>query len=157
MRLSKKAAFTLGIALVAFVVLLFAYVLPIATKVRADLRAYETRVAYRDDCKLHTTPLPESVVEDLCLKLDITGSSEHCQPNSVVYAPDLFDEIKTHFNDLPDQDKTYDIVQDKLGVYLDRCEKPYPTEFMCVIMIFEAIVSIPSHSSLIKMRCTTES
>jgi hypothetical protein len=72
--------------------LLFVYVLPVITKVRAGLKAYETHVAYRDNYKLHTTPFATGVVADLCLKLGITESSEHCQPNAVVYTPDLFDE-----------------------------------------------------------------
>src|SRR6266498_4081310 len=97
MKLSKKAATVLGIALVIFVIVLFVYVLPIITKMNADLKAYETRVAYRDDYKLHTTPLAKSMVEDICSQLGIRESSDHCQPNAVVYAPDLFEEIKTYF------------------------------------------------------------
>lgn len=126
MKLSKKAATVLGIALVIIVAGLFIYILPIITKMDADLKAYETRVAYRDDYKLHTTPLTKSVVDDICLQLDIRESSDHCQSNAVVYAPDLFDEIKTYFRNLPDQDKTYDVVRDKLGAYLDSCEEPAP-------------------------------
>ena len=126
MRLSKKAVSLLGITLVVFVLLLFVYVLPIVTRVNADLKAYETRVAYRDDYKLHTTPLATSTVEDVCLRFGIKESSEHCQSNAVVYAPDFFDEIKDYFRNLPDHDKTYDVVQDKLGAYLDYCEKPNP-------------------------------
>lgn len=113
----------LGTILVILGVLLFVYVLPVVTKVRAGLKAYETHVAYRDNYKLHTTPLATDVVADLCLKLNITESSEHCQPNAVVYAPDLFDEIKTYFKNLPDKDKTYDTVQDYLGSYLVSCHK----------------------------------
>lgn len=133
MKLSKKATTVLGIALVTFAVVLFVYVLPIVTKVNADLRAYETQVAYRDNYKLHTTPLDASVVEDICLKLDIKESSEHCQPNNMVFAPDFFDEIKIYFGNLPDQDKTYELVQDKLGAYLDHCEKPAPDgHYRCI-------------------------
>jgi len=123
MRRSKKAVIILGIALVILVVALLVYVLPIVSRVRADLKAYETRVAHRDDYTLHTTPLETNVVEDICVKLGIQESSEHCQPNTVVYAPDLFDEIKTYFNNLPNKDKTYDTVQDYLGKYLTSCNK----------------------------------
>ena len=125
-KFGKRGATILGITLVIFVVVLFAYVLSIVTKVRADLKAYETRVASRYDNELYTTPLPLSVVEDICLNLGIKESSENCQPNNVVYAPDLFDEIETHFKNLPDREKTYDVVQAKLGAYLDYCEKPDP-------------------------------
>jgi hypothetical protein len=93
MKLSKKAKLILGIALVVLGVLLFAYVLPIVAKVRADLKAYEAQVAYRKDYKLHTTPLSINVVNDICSKLNIEDTSENCRPGAVVYAPDLFDEI----------------------------------------------------------------
>lgn len=126
MRLSRKAITILGLMLVLIAAVLIAYVLPLITKVNADLKAYETRVAYRDDYKLHTTPLPKSVVEEICTQLDIKESSEHCKSNGVIYAPDLFEEIKIYFRNLPDQDKTRDVVEDKLGAYLDYCEKPYP-------------------------------
>ena len=124
MRLSKKVTTIFGIALVVIVVLLYVYVLPFVNKVNQGLNAYETRVAYRDNYKLHTTPLPKNVVDDICSKLEIKTSSENCKPNAVVYAPELFDEIKVYFRDLPNQDKTYDIVQDKLGTYLVYCENP---------------------------------
>jgi hypothetical protein len=132
MKLSKKGMSVLGITLVVLVVLLLVYGLPIVTKVRADLKARETQVAYRNDYKLHTTPLSADVIDDICSKLNIQESSESCQPDAGVYAPDLFDEIKTYFNNLPDHDKTYDIVQEKLGVYLDYCGKPYPNgDYRC--------------------------
>lgn len=126
MRLSKIFTLIIGVALVIFAIMLFRFLLPIATTVNENLKTYNTRIAYRDNYKLHTTPLATSVVEDICLNLDIKESSEHCQSNSVVYAPDLFDEIKTYFQNLPDKNKTYYVVQDKLGAYLDRCEEPYP-------------------------------
>jgi hypothetical protein len=90
------------------------------------MKAYKTRIAIRDDYTLHTTPLPESVVDEICSNLSIKETSENCQPNVVVYAPELFDEIKTYFGNLPKQEKTYNVVQEKLGTYLDYCEKPYP-------------------------------
>jgi hypothetical protein len=126
MKMGKRAATILGITLVVFVVLLFAYVLPIVTKVGADLQAYETQVAYRNDYKLHTKPLSEDVVYDICSKLNIQETSENCQSGATVYAPDLFDEIKIYFKSLPEPNKTYGIVQEKLGAYLEYCEKPYP-------------------------------
>ncbi len=105
MRLSKKVAIILGITLVVSVVLLYVYVLPVVNKVNADLNAYETHIAYRDDYKLHTTPLSKDVVDDICSKLEIKTSSENCKPDAVVYAPELFDEIKVYFKDLPNQIK----------------------------------------------------
>ena len=125
MRLNKKILI-LGISLIIGSVLLFVYIFPFVHKVDASLLAYETRVANRDNYKLHTTPLLENVVEELCLKLDIMEFSEHCQNGVIVYAPELFGEIKTYFQNLPHPDRTYNVVQDKLGNYLDYCENPYP-------------------------------
>ena len=123
--MSRKTILILAITLIVLIVA-FVYIVPVVIEVNAGLRTYETQVAYRDDYKLHTTPLPKSVVDDLCLKLAIKESSEHCQSNAVVYTPDLFDEIKAYFKNPPDQDKTYQFVQEKLGVYLDYCEDPDP-------------------------------
>ena len=126
MKISKRAILILGITLALGTMVLFIYILPIATKVNASLKVYETQSAIKKDYKLHTTALPKSVVEDLCLKLDIKESSEQCQADAVVYAPDLFDEIKAYFKNLPKEDKTYDVIQDKLGAYLDYCAEPDP-------------------------------
>ncbi|SRR6266540_3139745 len=126
MRLSKKVTSVLAVALIVCVVLFIAYVLPVVGKVRAGLNTYETRAAYRDDYKLHTTPLSKDKVNDICSKLGIETSSENCKSGAVVYAPDLFDEIKIYFRNLPSQDATYNIVQDRLGTYLVYCEKPAP-------------------------------
>ena len=117
----RKILALLGILLLMCTALFYIYILPAAKVVIADMQAYETCVAIRDDYTLHTTPLEKSVVEDICLKLGIQTSSEDCQPNAVVYAPDLFDEIKAYFRDLPDQEKTYATVQDKLGNYRVFC------------------------------------
>jgi hypothetical protein len=90
-------------------------------------KTIETRVASRDDYKLYATPLTEEVVHDICSKLNLKETSENCQPDAIVYAPDLFDEIKAYFNKLPDQDKTYDTVQDYFGKYLWTCRKTTST------------------------------
>jgi hypothetical protein len=121
--MNRKMRWILGITLVIFLLLL-AYVLPIITTFWTDLKAYETQVAYRDDYKLHTTPLPATTIADLCAKLGINASNEHCESKAVVYAPDLFDEIQTYFRNLPQENRTYALVEDRLGAYLDGCEKP---------------------------------
>jgi hypothetical protein len=125
MRSNKRIIISLGFVFLLLVIA--SYILwPIALELYSDQVAYETRIAYRDDYTLHTTPLAESVVQDVCLKLGILESNEHCQPGVMVYAPDLFDEIKMYFVNLPGPNKTYEVVQDKLGAYLDYCEKPNP-------------------------------
>ena len=52
-KFGKRGTTILGITLVIFVVVLFAYVLPIVTKVKADLKAHETRVASRYEIIAH--------------------------------------------------------------------------------------------------------
>ena len=131
MKLSKKRI-TILVVLLAFLSLICFFVLPIADRTNKDLRAYETRIAYRDNYRLHTTPLTNAMVDDICSKLNIKETSENCQPSAVVYAPDFFNEIKSYFNSLPDQDKTYATVQDRLGKYLVSCEKPDPNgNYLC--------------------------
>ncbi len=125
MRLSKKTNTVLGIALVAFVLLICLYnIFPVVNAIYTKVNVYKTSVAYRDNYKLHTTPLPKIVVDDLCLKLAIEDSSESCNSAALVYAPDFFDEIKTYFNGLPDESKTYNAVQSILGTYLIHCGTP---------------------------------
>lgn len=125
MRLSKKTNVVLGIALVVFVFLICLYnIFPVANTVYTRVIVYKTSVAYRDNYKLHTTPLPKNVVDDLCLKLFIKDSSESCNPDAIVYAPDLFDEVKAYFNGLSDESKTYEAVQSILGTFLIHCGTP---------------------------------
>lgn len=126
MKRRQKASAALGVLLFVCIAVVYIYVLPAAKIIRVDLQEYETHIAVRDDYTLHTTPLDKSVVEDICQKLDIQAFSANCQPNAVVYAPDFFDEIKTYFRNLPDQEKTYAIVQDTLGDYLVFCGMPDP-------------------------------
>jgi hypothetical protein len=111
------------ITIIAFIAMV-AYILPIIAKINTGLNAYQTQVANRNDYQLHTSPLPKSVTDDLCLKVIVDAPSEYCQPNAVVYAPELFEVIKAYFRNLPTKERTYANVQDRLGAYLDYCEQP---------------------------------
>lgn len=126
MKPNKKAIPILGILLVIFASLSYSYILPVVNDFYSGVKAYETRTAYRDNYKLHTKPLPKDVVDSICLKLDIQATSEHCKVGMMVYVPELFKDIEAYFNNLPDQDKTYDTVQNKLGRYLVACEQSDP-------------------------------
>jgi hypothetical protein len=126
MRAHKDKILLLGVAVVLLILLGYFYLWPTVYRISSGLKTYETRVAYRNNYKLHTTPLPQTVVDDMCFKLNLKATSEHCRSDMVVYAPDFFEEIKAYFNNLPDQSKTYDAVQDKLGTYLVSCETPDP-------------------------------
>lgn len=127
MKLKNKVLVALGVLFVVCATLFYIYILPVAKMVSTDMQAYETRVAIRDDYTLHTTPLTKDVVEDICVKLEIKATSENCRPDAVVYAPDFFDEIKIYFRSLPDEEKTYSAVQDKLGDYLVFCGESHPS------------------------------
>jgi hypothetical protein len=110
--------------LVSLILLIYFFLGPAAFKIYSLGKIDETEVAYRDNYKLHTTPLPTPIVEDLCRKLNLNDTSKYCVQGALVYAPDFFEEIKTYFKNLPKQDKTYETVQAKLGSYLVLCEAP---------------------------------
>jgi hypothetical protein len=124
MRLSKKTIFILALTFLFFAFLIYFYILPVATTVYSDMKIYETRTAYRDDYTNFTTPLSKDVVDDICAKLDIEKTSKNCLPGAVVYGPDFFDEIKTYFRSLSNQEKNHNTVQNRLGTYLISCEPP---------------------------------
>ena len=115
---------SLGVVLISLIVAVYFFIGPAAYRIYSLGKIDETEVAYRDNYKLHTSPLSQIVVDDLCTKLNLKEKSEHCKSGAVVYAPDLFEEIKVYFKNLPKQDKTYETVQDKLGSYLVSCESP---------------------------------
>jgi hypothetical protein len=125
MEANKKARVLLGVALI-FVMLVCIYFLPFAQTVYSGMQVRATTVALRNDYKSVTTPLAVNVVKDICLKLDIMTSSENCQADAPVYAPDFFDEIETYFSDLPHGSRTHDHVEQKLRAYLYYCADPYP-------------------------------
>ena len=122
---NKKVA-TFLILFLIFMLVAYIYILPFVITICTDIKAYETRVAYRDNYKLHTTPLAQDTVIDICTKFKISNTSESCVVSAIVYAPELFDEIKGYFKALPEQDKTFDTVREYLGSYLVQCEKPDP-------------------------------
>lgn len=132
MLIHKNAVVLLGVVLI-LVGLAFLCVMPFATTVYSGMGTRATTIAIVNDYKSITTPLDASVVEDICLRLEIKASSENCQSEMPVYAPDFFDEIKTYFSDLPRKSRTYDTVQDKFGTYLDYCATPDPDgDYRCV-------------------------
>lgn len=126
MKFQKKSKILLAGFLVVFAIIGCILLLPIARQLNNNMNGYATQRAYRSDYTLHTTPLRKEVIEEICTKLEIKDASEHCQPDAIVYAPDFFDDIKTYFESVPDQEKTYTLVQNKLGNYLVFCNEPNP-------------------------------
>jgi hypothetical protein len=70
--------------------------------------------------------MPENIAREVCKILEIEKISEHCNGNKSVYAPDFFDEIKDYFNNVPQEKRTYDFVNEKIGAYLQYCGEPSP-------------------------------
>jgi hypothetical protein len=94
------------------------------------LRNYATRPKWHEI----TTPVPPTVVQDVCQKLNLPGDRRLCRPGAVVYAPELFPFIKRAFT--PGV-TTYEEIEQALGQYRYHCEEPvtYPglglTLFRC--------------------------
>lgn len=122
----KKGIVLLIVVLFTFLWLGYFYIFPIVNKISIDLNAYNTRIAYRDNYRLHTTPMPQNLVLDICKKLEIENSSEHCINNSKIYTPDFFDELKAYFNNVPKENQTYALVDEKFGIYLQHCGEVSP-------------------------------
>lgn len=123
MGLSKKMIAVVVATASILASLFYFYLLPAAKTVYVDVKEYETQVAYRDDYTNFTTPLSKDVIDDVCTKLNIQRGSKNCLPGAVVYGPDFFDEIKAYFNNLPEDKKTYEHVEQILGKYQIVCIK----------------------------------
>ena len=118
-----RKTIVIGISTVVCVVILY-FLVPLAVYIFTTLQIYNQRIARSYDYAKITTPLPISVVDDLCSKFDISPDDKHCLPNAVAYGPDFFEDIETYFQKLPHKDATFTTVQDKLGSYLVWCENP---------------------------------
>jgi hypothetical protein len=60
-----------------------------------------------------TSPLSSDVVRDLCAAFSLPKDDQRCQPNSVVYGPDFFGEVRTIFAPKDKPWATYGQVQAK--------------------------------------------
>lgn len=116
-RYLRPLIFLLGIIILA-VCIYFAVLLA------GDIQAYSVQVQQRYDYTKITTPLPNSVVNDICTKFELSPKDKRCQPNSIVYGPDFFEDIQNYLQKVPDEEKTYRTVQEKLGNYQVLCETP---------------------------------
>lgn len=125
MKLRNKVLITLGILVLGLCFLAIGvYAVPLAIRVYTSLHNYNQRVAEQLDYTKITTPLPRNIVDDICSKFELEANDVRCVPDSVVYGPDFFHDIKVYLNGLPKHETAMDIVQDKLGAYLVRCGKP---------------------------------
>jgi len=113
----------IGVGILTCGVMMY-FAIPVIEDVYSSWQNYAERIASQSDYTKITTPLPRSAVDDLCSKFEIDQSDARCLPDSVVYGPDFFEDIKTYFKALPDQEATFEIVREKLGAYLVKCENP---------------------------------
>ncbi len=88
------------------------------------LKTYNERQVRKNDYTQMTTPLKANVIKDICVKFEISTMDKRCQPDAIVYSPEFFDDIKAYLRYLPNEEKTYQNVQDKLVNYLIECERP---------------------------------
>jgi hypothetical protein len=113
----------IGVVLLACGALMY-FAMPVLVNAHASWQRYTERVARQSDYTKITTPLPKNVVDDICSKFEIDRNDVRCLPDAIVYAPDFFGDIKTYLQRLPDQDATFEIVNEILGIYLVRCGSP---------------------------------
>ena len=100
------------------------FLLPIAIDVYSSLKAYNARIAKSSDYTKITTPLSRETAADLCKKFEIDMDDKRCQVDAVVYGPNFFDDLKSYFRGVPENEATFELVQSKLGSYLVNCGQP---------------------------------
>ena len=113
----------ISVAILLCSVILY-FIVPLAVHIYTTLQRYNERIASQSDYTKITTPLPRSIVDDICSKFEIDPNDTRCLPGAVSYGPDFFEDIKSYFKGLPRQDQTFATVEEKLGPYLISCEKP---------------------------------
>jgi hypothetical protein len=121
----KKQTRTLMIGVTILACSLGVYLFaPIAIDIFTSLRNYQQRLANHPPYTEITTPLPRETVVDICSNFKLSANDPRCLPDSVVYGPDFFDDIKIFFRKLPKQEATLQTATEKLGKYLIVCEDP---------------------------------
>lgn len=101
------------------------FIVPAAVEMYNGVEAYNTREAQQaTNYPNITTPLSHETAADICKKFEIDPDDARCHPDAVVYGPDFFADINLYFKEVPKEEATFDLVQSKLGAYLDACERP---------------------------------
>lgn len=113
----KKRHLLIALTLVSIVILVIFVVIPLVQQVRQ----YKTE---REDYTRYSTPLSSDTVKDICSKLGLSEQDPRCNAESVVYAPEFFDDIKEYFKNMPEEKATQAEVDKTLGLYKMRCSQP---------------------------------
>jgi len=85
---------------------------------------YNLAFSSENEYRKITTPLPENTVADLCSKFELSREDKRCQSEVVVYEPDFFKDILRYFDNVPQNEATFELVESKLGSYRVDCEQP---------------------------------
>lgn len=86
------------------------------------LQNYYVRLEARPHYSEIASPLTREVIDDICTKFELDEADTRCSQDSIAYAPDFFEDIRSYFKELPDQEANYKTAHEKLGKYLDSCE-----------------------------------
>lgn len=78
--------------------------------------------------KEYTSPLPNSVQKDLCMKLELSNSNELCESENLVYAGEFYPAIEEHFKSKNDNLDDFQYAIDLFEKYLIECVQPNGTE-----------------------------
>lgn len=113
------------IGLISLAILFFGvcvyFTIPVVVDIWTSLQKYNDRVTAQSDYTKITTPLSREVVDDICSKFILDKNDSRCLPNSVVYSPEFFADIKIFFGKLKNKDINIEFVQGKLGIYQVGC------------------------------------
>lgn len=93
---------------------LVAFFLLVGLPVLNKIIAYEKE---NRDYTLHTTPLKDEVIRDVCEKFEISDDDPRCKPGATVYAPEFFPDIKTYIRALPEEKANAEYIDNLLGKY----------------------------------------
>lgn len=112
-----RKTFQLGLSLLALIAIAY-FLCPLFFHIWTTLQNYNDRISRQSDYTKITTPLSRGVKEDICSKFNIDKSDSRCLPNSVVYGPDFFSDIKFFLAHVDEQQANVITIREKLGRYL---------------------------------------
>ncbi len=72
----------------------------------------------QNDYTRSTSPLTVEVQRDVCEKFDIPETDRRCQSEYSVYAAEFRPEIASYLHSLRKEERSFELVQEKLGDYL---------------------------------------
>ncbi len=105
------------LAAIAAILMVIACLLAVVTTSAMLFSVFLEYTTWRE----HTSPLSDSVIIDLCNKMDIPIDDPICKPGAIVYGPDFYQHIR---RELLSDATNFDEVERLLGDYKISCESP---------------------------------